>query len=215
MQAGQAALDLPDYDEYYNFAKQKGYSGTAIFARKSLGAPLSISYEIDNYKDDEGRSITLEYQDFYIVTAYVPNARDGLARIDFRIEFEDALRAYLKRLALSKPVIYCGDLNVAHEPIDLKNPRENQGKAGYSDEERGKLGELLDAGFVDSFRLLNPDTVKYSWWSYRMRARERNAGWRIDYFLVSEAAKSKIKEAEILTDIYGSDHCPILLEMEF
>lgn len=215
MQAGQAALDLPDYDEYYNFAKQKGYSGTAIFARKSLGAPLNISYEIDNYRDDEGRSITLEYQDFYIVTAYVPNARDGLARIDFRIEFEDALRAYLKRLALSKPVVYCGDLNVAHEPIDLKNPRENQGKAGYSDEERGKLGELLDAGFVDSFRLLNPDTVKYSWWSYRMRARERNAGWRIDYFLVSEAAKSKIKEAEILTDIYGSDHCPILLEMEF
>ena len=213
MQEGQANFHPEGYYEFYNCAERKGYSGTAIFARKSLGEPLSVSYGIDGGHNDEGRVITLEYADFYLVCCYVPNAKDGLARIDYRCEFEDAMRSYLSSLDKVKPVIYCGDLNVAHNEIDLKNPKQNRGNAGFSDEERGKLNELLDAGFTDSYREMNPDTVKYSWWSYRMKARERNAGWRIDYFIISDRLKGSIKTAEILNEVFGSDHCPVLLEI--
>ena len=213
MQEGQANFHPEGYYEFYNCAERKGYSGTAIFARKSLGEPLSVSYGIDGKHNDEGRVITLEYADFFLVCCYVPNAKDGLARIDYRCEFEDAMRSYLSSLDKVKPVIYCGDLNVAHNEIDLKNPKQNRGNAGFSDEERGKLNELLDAGFTDSYREMNPDTVKYSWWSYRMKARERNAGWRIDYFIISDRLKGSIKTAEILNEVFGSDHCPVLLEI--
>ena len=213
MQEGQANFHPEGYYEFYNCAERKGYSGTAIFARKSLGEPLSVLYGIDGGHNDEGRVITLEYADFFLVCCYVPNAKDGLARIDYRCEFEDAMRSYLSSLDKLKPVIYCGDLNVAHNEIDLKNPKQNRGNAGFSDEERGKLNELLDAGFTDSYREMNPDTVKYSWWSYRMKARERNAGWRIDYFIISDRLKSSIKTAEILNEVFGSDHCPVLLEI--
>lgn len=213
MQEGQANFHPEGYYEFYNCAERKGYSGTAIFARKSLGEPLSVSYGIDGGHNDEGRVITLEYADFFLVCCYVPNAKDGLARIDYRCEFEDAMRSYLSSLDKVKPVIYCGDLNVAHNEIDLKNPKQNRGNAGFSDEERGKLNELLDAGFTDSYREMNPDTVKYSWWSYRMKARERNAGWRIDYFIISDRLKGSIKTAEILNEVFGSDHCPVLLEI--
>lgn len=213
MQEGQADFHPEGYYEFYNCAERKGYSGTAIFARKSLGEPLSVSYGINGRHNDEGRVITLEYADFFLVCCYVPNAKDGLARIDYRCEFEDAMRSYLSSLDKLKPVIYCGDLNVAHNEIDLKNPKQNRGNAGFSDEERGKLNELLDAGFTDSYREMNPDTVKYSWWSYRMKARERNAGWRIDYFIISDRLKSSIKTAEILNEVFGSDHCPVLLEI--
>lgn len=213
MQEGQANFHPEGYYEFYNCAERKGYSGTAIFARKSLGEPLSVSYGIDGKHNDEGRVITLEYADFFLVCCYVPNAKDGLARIDYRCEFEDAMRSYLSSLDKLKPVIYCGDLNVAHNEIDLKNPKQNRGNAGFSDEERGKLNELLDAGFTDSYREMNPNTVKYSWWSYRMKARERNAGWRIDYFIISDRLKSSIKTAEILNEVFGSDHCPVLLEI--
>lgn len=209
MQEGQANFHPAGYLEFYNYAERKGYSGTAIFANESLGEPLSVSYGLDGKHNDEGRVITLEYSDFFLVCCYVPNAKDGLARIDYRCEFEDAMREYLTKLDKQKPVIYCGDLNVAHNEIDLKNPAANRGNAGFSDEERGKLNELLDAGFTDTFRHLHPEEVKYSWWSYRMKARERNAGWRIDYFLVSNRLTDKINTAEILNDIYGSDHCPI------
>ncbi|MBQ0017802.1 MAG: exodeoxyribonuclease III [Clostridiales bacterium] len=209
MQEGQADFHPEDYYEYYNYAVKKGYSGTAIFARKSMGEPLSVAYGIHGEHDEEGRVITLEYPEFYLICCYVPNAQDGLARIDYRCEFEDAMREYMKELDELKPVIYCGDLNVAHNEIDLKNPGPNRGNAGFSDEERGKMTELLGAGFTDSFRYMYPETVKYSWWSYRMKARERNVGWRIDYFIVSDRIKDSLKEAEIYNEVFGSDHCPI------
>ena len=215
MQAGQADFHPEGYYEYYNCAVKKGYSGTAVFARKSLGEPLSVAYGIKGEHDDEGRVITLEYPDFYLICCYVPNAQDGLARIGYRCEFEDAMRAYMSELDSVKPVIYCGDLNVAHNEIDLKNPGPNRGNAGFSDEERGKMSELLGAGFTDTFRYLYPETVTYSWWSYRMKARERNAGWRIDYFIISDRLKDKLQDAIILTDIYGSDHCPVSVIMDF
>ena len=214
MQEGQADFHPEDYYEYYNYAEKKGYSGTAIFARKSLGEPLSVSYGIDGTHDDEGRVITLEYPAFYLICCYVPNAQDGLKRIDYRMEFEDDMRAYLSELDKKKPVIYCGDLNVSHNEIDLKNPKTNRGNAGFSDEERGKFTELLGAGFIDTFRKLYPDTVTYSWWSYRFKAREKNAGWRIDYFVVSERLMERVKDSEILTDVMGSDHCPVRLTIE-
>ncbi len=209
MQEGQADFHPEGYLEFYNYAEKKGYSGTAVFVKESLGEPLSVAYGIDGEHDDEGRVITLEYPDFYLICCYVPNAQDGLKRIDYRCEFEDAMREYMSALDKKKPVIYCGDLNVAHNEIDLKNPGPNRGNAGFSDEERGKMTELLGAGFTDTFRYLYPDTVTYSWWSYRMKARERNAGWRIDYFIISDRLKDKLEDAEILTDIYGSDHCPV------
>ena len=215
MQEGQADFHPEDYYEFYNCAEKKGYSGTAVFARKTLGEPLSVLYGIHGEHDDEGRVITLEYEGFYLICCYVPNAQDGLARIDYRCEFEDAMRSYMCELDKIKPVIYCGDLNVAHNEIDLKNPKTNRGNAGFSDEERGKMTELLDAGFTDTFRYLYPEQVTYSWWSYRFRAREKNAGWRIDYFIISDRLRDMLKGAEILTDIMGSDHCPVTAEMDF
>ena len=211
MQPGQADFSPEGYTSYWFSAEKKGYSGTAIFAKNE---PISVIYGVDGKHTDEGRVITLEYEDFYLVCAYVPNAQDGLKRIDYRMEFEDDMRSYLSALDKVKPVIYCGDLNVAHNEIDIKNAKANIGNAGFSYEERGKLGELLSAGFTDTFRYLHPDSVKYSWWSYRFRARENNAGWRIDYFLVSDRIKEDVTSAEILTDIMGSDHCPVLLEIK-
>ncbi len=212
MQPGQADVDLPGYREYWNSAEKKGYSGTAIFSRRE---PLGVSYDIgDPLHVGEGRSITLEFEDFYLVTVYTPNAQDGLARIDYRMSWEDAFRAYLLSLDAKKPVVVCGDLNVAHQEIDLKNPGPNRGNAGFSDQERAKFTELLAAGFTDTFRALYPDLAgAYSWWSYRFHARENNAGWRIDYFLVSDRLRERIARAEILSDIHGSDHCPVLLEL--
>ena len=211
MQPGQADFAPEGYHSYWFSAEKKGYSGTAVFAKKE---PISVSYGIDGKHSDEGRVITLEYEDFYLVCAYVPNAQDGLKRIDYRMEFEDDMRKYLSMLDKRKGVVYCGDLNVARSEIDLRHPKANIGNAGFSYEERGKIEELLSSGFTDSFRYLYPDTVKYSWWSYRFHARENNAGWRIDYFLVSDRIASKITSADILTDIMGSDHCPVLLEIE-
>lgn len=211
MQIGQADFSPEGYRSYWFSAEKKGYSGTAIFTKHE---PISVSYGVDGKHTDEGRVITLEYEDFYLVCAYVPNAQDGLKRIDYRMEFEDDMREYLSSLDKIKPVIYCGDLNVARSEIDLKNPKANIGNAGFSYEERGKIEELLGAGFTDTFRYSHPDTVRYSWWSYRFRARENNAGWRIDYFLVSDRIKDQITSAEILTDIMGSDHCPVLLEIK-
>lgn len=213
MQPDQLTLELPGYHQFWNSAVKKGYSGTAIFARQE---PLSVQIGIGIPEhDQEGRVITLEYEDFYLVTVYTPNAQQGLARIDYRMAWEDAFRTYLKELDGKKPVIVCGDMNVAHKEIDLKNPASNRGNAGFSDEERGKFGELLSSGFTDTFRLLHPDAVGiYSWWSYRFHARENNAGWRIDYFLVSDRIKDRVRHAEILTDVFGSDHCPVLLEIE-
>lgn len=214
MQEGQADFHPEGYYEYYNCAEKKGYSGTAVFVKESIGEPLSVAYGIKGEHDDEGRVITLEYPEFYLICCYVPNAQDGLKRIDYRCEFEDAMREYMKELDSTKPVIYCGDLNVAHNEIDLKNPGPNRGNAGFSDEERSKMNELLDAGFTDTFRYMYPETVTYSWWSYRMKARERNAGWRIDYFIISDRLRDKLKDAVIHTDIYGSDHCPVSVLME-
>ncbi len=213
MQKGQAEIDLADYKEYWNSADKKGYSGTAIFTKKE---PLSVRYDIEvEGHDKEGRVITLEYEDFFLVTCYTPNAQDGLARIGYRMEWEDAFRGYLSALDRQKPVILCGDLNVAHEEIDLKNPKPNRGNAGFSDQERGKFGELLAAGFTDSFRYLYPERIQaYTWWSYRANARVNNAGWRIDYFLVSERLKGKIKDVILRNDIFGSDHCPVTLEID-
>ncbi len=211
MQPGQADFAPEGYFSYWNSAEKKGYSGTAIFTKKE---PLSVTYGIDGKHADEGRVITLEYPKFYFVGAYVPNAQDGLRRIGYRMEYEDDLRAYLVRLDKIKPVIYCGDLNVAHGEIDLKNPKANIGNPGFSYEERGKLCELLSAGFTDTFRYLYPDTVRYSWWSYRMQARARNIGWRIDYFLVSDSLRGRIADADILCDVMGSDHCPVTLDIE-
>jgi len=208
MERGQAELDLPGYHEYWNSAEKKGYSGTAVFTKKE---PLSVAYGMDLDKHDhEGRLITLEYEDFYLVDCYTPNAQDGLARIDYRMAWEDDLRDYLKSLDGTKPVVYCGDLNVAHQEIDLKNPRTNRGNPGFSDQEREKMSALLDAGFADTFRRLHPDqTGAYSWWSYRFHARENNAGWRIDYFIVSERLMERVEAAAIHPEVTGSDHCPV------
>ena len=212
LQPGQVELDLPGYAQYWNSAEKKGYSGTAVFTRRE---PLAVTYDIgDADHVGGGRSITLEFPDCYVVTVYTPNAQEGLARLPYRMAWEDAFRAYLRELDGKKPVIVCGDLNVAHEEIDLKNPKTNRGNAGFSDEERAKFGELLAAGFTDTFRWLYPDrTGAYSWWSYRFHARENNAGWRIDYFLVSDRLRERIAAAEIHADIYGSDHCPVSLTL--
>lgn len=211
MQQGQAEVDLPDYEEFYCSADKKGYSGTAIYAKES---PMSVQYNFGEHTD-EGRSIILEYEKFYLVNVYVPNSQEKLKRLDYRMKWEDDIREFLTTLSSIKPVVMCGDLNVAHREIDLKNPASNRGNAGFSDEERGKFGELLEAGFVDTFRYLYPDKEGvYSWWSYRFNARRNNAGWRIDYFIVSESLKDKIKEATIHTEIFGSDHCPVELDIE-
>ena len=209
----QVKMELPGYEQFWNSAEKKGYSGTAIFAKHT---PLSVRYGVGVEElDHEGRLITLEYGNFYLVTCYTPNAQDGLKRIDHRMAWEDAFRRYLRELDQKKPVIICGDLNVAHNEIDLKNPKTNRGNAGFSDEERGKFGELLQAGFTDSFRYLYPDlTGAYSWWSYRANARKNNAGWRIDYFLVSDRLQEQIRGAGIHSDIYGSDHCPVEIELD-
>lgn len=213
MEKGQADIPLNGYHEYWNSADKKGYSGTAIFTKHE---PLSVSYDIGiEGHDKEGRVITLEYQDFFLVTCYTPNSKDGLARIDYRMDWEDAFREYVSGLDRRKPVIICGDLNVAHQEIDLKNPKSNRGNAGFSDQERGKFGELLAAGFTDSFRYLYPDlTQVYTWWSYRYNARANNAGWRIDYFLVSDRINEKIIDVVLRSDIFGSDHCPVTLHIE-
>lgn len=212
MQPGQAELDLPGYKQYWNSAEKKGYSGTAVFTRLE---PLNVTCGIGSEEHDrEGRAITLEFEDFYLVNCYVPNAQRELTRLDWRMEWEDALREYLLGLDSRKPVIYCGDLNVAHQEIDLKNAKSNRGNAGFTDEERSKLTELLEAGFVDSFRHLYPDkTGAYSWWSYMFHAREKNAGWRIDYFLVSKSIADKINDSVIHPEIMGSDHCPVELDI--
>ena len=212
MQPGQADLDLPGYEQYWNSAVRKGYSGTAVFTRIP---PLSAAYGIGlPEQDSEGRAITLEFEDFYLVTVYTPNAQRELTRLDYRMEWEDAFRAYVKALDEKKPVVICGDLNVAHEEIDLKNPKPNRGNAGFTDEERQKLTELLASGFVDSFRALYPDAVgAYSWWSYMYHARANNAGWRIDYFLVSERLRGEIRDSRIRAEVYGSDHCPVELDL--
>ncbi len=213
LQEGQIDLPLPGYHGYWNYAQKKGYSGTAIFAKEE---PLTVTYGIGAEElDTEGRLITLEYPEFFLVTCYTPNSQQGLARIDHRLKWEDAFRNYLGRLDGEKPVIICGDLNVAHQEIDLKNPASNRGNAGFSDEERGAFGKLLESGFTDSFRYLFPDTTgAYSWWSYRFNARKNNAGWRIDYFLVSDRIREKITGAPIYSDILGSDHCPVGLELD-
>ena len=213
MQAGQLDAELPTYTSYWNFAEKKGYSGTAIYTRHE---PLSVAYGIDIPEHDtEGRVITLEYPDFYLVTVYVPNSQDDLRRLGYRVIWEDAFRAYLGELDKKKPVIVCGDLNVAHKEIDLKNPKSNRKNAGFTDEERGKFQELLDAGFVDTFRHFYPDQRDiYSWWSYRFKARERNSGWRIDYFVTSERLVPRLTSAKIHTEIYGSDHCPVELVID-
>ncbi|MBR4628456.1 MAG: exodeoxyribonuclease III [Ruminococcus sp.] len=209
MQPGQADFEPEGYHAYYHSAIKKGYSGTAVFTKTE---PISVTYGINGEHTDEGRVITCEFEDFYFVCCYVPNAQDGLKRIDYRMEFEDAMRGYLSGLDKVKPVVYCGDLNVAHNEIDLKNARANVGNAGFSDEERGKFTELLAAGFTDTFRKLYPDTAGvYSWWSYRFNARKNNAGWRIDYFVVSDRFMERVKDSQILTDIMGSDHCPVQL----
>ena len=211
-QPHQVALELDGYHQFWYSAEKKGYSGTAIFAKRE---PLSVTYGVGVEElDHEGRLITLEYPGFYLLTCYTPNAQDGLKRLDHRMQWEDAFRAYLQSLDAKKPVIVCGDLNVAHQEIDLKNPKSNRGNAGFSDEERGKFTELLAAGFTDTFRALHPDTTGvYSWWSYRYNARANNAGWRIDYFLVSDRLRESIVETPIYCDIFGSDHCPVGLEL--
>ena len=212
MQPEQADFSPEGYFKYFNSAEKKGYSGTAVYTKRE---PLAVTFGINGAHTDEGRVITCEYEDFYFVCCYVPNAQDELKRIDYRMQFEDDMREYLVSLDKKKPVIYTGDLNVAHEEIDIKNPATNHHNAGFTDEERAKFSRLLAAGFVDSFRMLHPDAAdEYSWWSYRMKARERNAGWRIDYFVVSEKMKERIKDASIHQEILGSDHCPIELCIE-
>jgi len=212
LQAGQIELALPGYHQYWNYAEKKGYSGTAVFTKKE---PLQVTYGIGQEEHDhEGRVITCEFDDFYFVTVYTPNSQDGLKRLDYRMQWEDAFRMYLKGLEKTKPVIVTGDMNVAHSEIDLKNPKTNRKNAGFTDEEREKFSKLLEAGFIDTFRYFYPDQEGiYSWWSYRFRAREKNAGWRIDYFCVSEALKDRLKDARILTDVFGSDHCPVELDI--
>lgn len=212
LQAGQIEMELPGYYQYWNYAEKKGYSGTAVFTKLE---PVQVSYGIGiEEHDHEGRVITLEYPDFYLVNVYTPNSQEELKRLDYRMQWEDAFRAYLNRLASGRGVIVCGDMNVAHKEIDLKNPKTNHNNAGFTDQERGKMSELLESGFVDSYRHFYPDTEGvYSWWSYRFQARVRNTGWRIDYFLVSEQIKERMLGAAIHTDIYGSDHCPVELTL--
>ncbi len=213
MQEGQLELNLDGYHQYWHYAEKKGYSGTAIFTKEE---PISVRYGIGvDELDTEGRIITLEFPDFYFITEYVPNAQDGLKRIDHRMKWEDALRAYVSELKKTKGVVICGDLNVAHKEIDLKNPKTNRGNPGFSDEERGKFCELLEAGFIDTFRYFYPDLENaYSWWSYRFKAREKNVGWRIDYFVVSDDMADRLEGAKIHSDIYGSDHCPVELTIK-
>lgn len=213
LQAGQIDLDLEGYHQYWNYAVKKGYSGTAVFTKME---PISVRYGIDmEHHDNEGRVITLEYEDFYLINVYTPNSQRELARLDYRMEWEDDFRAYINALDDIKPVIVCGDLNVAHKEIDLKNPNTNRKNAGFTDEERGKMTELLDSGFVDSFRYFYPQREDaYTWWSYITKARERNAGWRIDYFIVSEKFDDRLKSADIHHEILGSDHCPVVLEIK-
>ncbi len=212
MQPGQADFDAPGYFQYWYSAEKKGYSGTAIFTKYE---PLSVSYGLGiEEHDHEGRAITLEYENFYLLCVYTPNAQRELARLSYRMEWEDALREYMKNLDSKKPVIYCGDLNVAHEEIDLKNPKTNHFSAGFSDEERGKFTQLLSEGFADTFRSLYPEEVKYSWWSYMFKSREKNVGWRIDYFVVSQRILEKVKDSFILNEIMGSDHCPVGIEID-
>ena len=207
MQAGQLDLSFPGYESYWNYADKKGYSGTAIYTKHN---PLSVTYGIDiDEHDHEGRVITLEMEDFYLVTVYTPNSQDGLRRLEYRMKWEDDFQAYLHKLDEKKPVIVCGDMNVAHQEIDLKNPKTNRKNAGFTDEEREKMTQLLSNGFIDTFRTLYPEQVTYSWWSYRFRAREKNTGWRIDYFLISERLKDRLEDAKIHTEIMGSDHCPV------
>jgi exodeoxyribonuclease-3 len=211
MQDGQAEFDPKEYYQYYNSAEKKGYSGVAVFTKHK---PLNVYKGIEGNHDDEGRLLTLEYEKYYLVCCYTPNSKEKLARLDYRMEFEDDFRAYLIKLKATKPVILCGDLNVAHEEIDLKNPKSNRKNAGFSDEERGKMTELLNSGFTDSFRYLYPDLEGvYTWWSYRFNARSNNAGWRIDYFIVSDEIKDKINDSVIYSDILGSDHCPVGLNI--
>ena len=213
LQAGQIEMDLPGYHQYWNYAEKKGYSGTAIFTKKE---PIDVRYGIDiEEHDKEGRVITLEFTDFYMVDVYTPNSQNELARLDYRMTWEDAFRDYLCELRKTKPVIVTGDMNVAHEEIDLKNPKSNRRNAGFTDEERGKMTALLKSGFIDTFRYFYPDlTEVYSWWSYRFKARERNSGWRIDYFLVSEELKDRLEDAKIHTEVTGSDHCPVELDLK-
>ena len=207
MQAGQLDLSFPGYESYWNYADKKGYSGTAIYTKHK---PLSVTYGIDiDEHDHEGRVITLEMEDFYLVTVYTPNSQDGLRRLEYRMKWEDDFQAYLHKLDEKKPVIVCGDMNVAHQEIDLKNPKTTHKNAGFTDEEREKMTQLLSNGFIDTFRTLYPEQVTYSWWSYRFRAREKNTGWRIDYFLISERLKDRLEDAKIHTEIMGSDHCPV------
>ena len=214
MQEGQLDLQFEGYQSYWNYAEKKGYSGTAIFTRHQ---PLSVSYGIGvGEHDHEGRVVTLEMENFYLVTVYVPNSQDELRRLDYRMTWEDAFLAYIKQLEAKKPVIFCGDLNVAHQEIDLKNPKTNRRNAGFTDEERAKFSHLLSEGFTDTFRYFYPDRKDiYSWWSYRFKAREKNAGWRIDYFVTSESLNDKLVDAKIHTEVYGSDHCPVELVMEW
>ncbi|WP_314108218.1 exodeoxyribonuclease III [Segatella salivae] len=212
MQAGQLDLQFPGYTSYWNYAEKKGYSGTAIYTRKE---PLAVSYGIGiDEHDHEGRVITLEYDKFFLVTVYTPNAQEELRRLDYRMTWEDAFQAYLHQLDEKKPVIVCGDMNVAHQEIDLKNPKTNRRSAGFTDEERSKMTQLLSNGFTDTFRTLHPEQITYSYWSYRFRAREKNAGWRIDYFLISDRLRPQLKGASIHTEIYGSDHCPVELDID-
>ena len=212
LQEGQTDLKFEGYDSYWNYADKKGYSGTAIFTKHK---PLSVSYGIGiDEHDHEGRVITLEMEEFFLVTVYTPNSQDGLRRLDYRMKWEDDFQAYIKALDERKPVIICGDLNVAHEEIDIKNPKTNRMNAGFTDQEREKMTVFLNRGFVDTFRNKYPDTVKYSWWSYRFKAREKNAGWRIDYFLISDRLKERMRDALIHNDIFGSDHCPVELIIE-
>ena len=212
MQAGQLDLSFPGYESYWNYADKKGYSGTAIYTKHK---PLNVTYGIDiDEHDHEGRVITLEMEDFYLVTVYTPNSQDGLRRLEYRMKWEEDFQAYLHRLDAIKPVIVCGDMNVAHQEIDLKNPKTNHKNAGFTDEEREKMTQLLSNGFIDTFRSLYPEQVTYSWWSYRFRAREKNTGWRIDYFLISERLKDRLEDAKIHTEIMGSDHCPIEITLK-
>ncbi len=213
LQAGQIEMELPGYHQYWNYAEKKGYSGTAIFCKEE---PLSVSYGIgEEAHDHEGRVITAQFKDFYFVTVYTPNSQEGLKRLDYRMEWEDAFCKYLKKLEAHKPVIAAGDMNVAHKEIDLKNPKTNRKNAGFTDEERDKMTTLLESGFVDTFRYFYPEAEGiYSWWSYRFKAREKNAGWRIDYFIASESLKEQLAGAQIHTQVMGSDHCPVELELE-
>ena len=214
LQEGQISLELEGYHQYWNYAIKKGYSGTAIFTRRE---PMSVAYGIGiEEHDQEGRVITLEFAEFYLVTVYTPNSQSELARLDYRMRWEDAFLSYLKGLEEKKPIVFCGDLNVAHKEIDLKNPKTNRKNAGFTDEERGKFSTLLGQGFIDTYRYFYPDQEGiYSWWSYRFQARKKNAGWRIDYFCVSESLKEKLVDAKIHTEIMGSDHCPVELDIDF